>query len=90
MTSENISRIPAIRLYHNNPPSHHNISGIVDYCTLMSAAGMPSENRYTTKEILDLIASHKLLNFIPGDLNLDSNSGYFLLGEIVNRFPVNH
>jgi CubicO group peptidase (beta-lactamase class C family) len=63
----------------------HNTSGIVDYCTLMSEAGMPLENHYTRKEILDLIARQKVLNFVPGDLYLEGNSGYFLLGEIVNR-----
>jgi CubicO group peptidase (beta-lactamase class C family) len=63
----------------------HHTSGIRDYCELMYLAAMPFENDYPEAQIIELIARQKALNFIPGDKHLYSNSGYFLLGEIVKR-----
>jgi CubicO group peptidase (beta-lactamase class C family) len=63
----------------------HHTSGIRDYCGLMYLAGMPFENDYPEAQIIELIARQKALNFKPGDEHLYSNSGYFLLGEIVQR-----
>jgi len=51
----------------------------------MEVAGMPYENVYSNEEILALIAHQKNLNFEPGTEYSYSNSGYFLLGEIVKR-----
>lgn len=61
----------------------HHTSGLRDYLTLQSIAG-----RYggtTDEEIVALLARQKALNFEPGDRYLYSNSGYFLLSEIVER-----
>jgi CubicO group peptidase (beta-lactamase class C family) len=63
----------------------HHTSGIRDYLTLMELASMRSENDYPDDEIIGLIARQKELNFKPGDEHLYSNSGYFLLAEIVKR-----
>jgi CubicO group peptidase (beta-lactamase class C family) len=63
----------------------HHTSGIRDYLVLMELAGMRFENDYPDDEIIGLIARQKELNFKPGDEYLYSNSGYFLLAEIVKR-----
>lgn len=63
----------------------HHTSGIRDYLGLMSLAGMNFANDYPEAEIVELIARQKALNFKPGAEHLYSNSGYFLLGEIVRR-----
>ncbi len=63
----------------------HHTSGIRDYLGLMLLAGMPFENDYQEDEVVALIARQKELNFKPGDEHLYSNSGYFLLAEIVRR-----
>jgi CubicO group peptidase (beta-lactamase class C family) len=63
----------------------HHTSGIRDYLVLMELAGMPFANDYPEAQIIELIARQKALNFKPGEEHLYSNSGYFLLGEIVKR-----
>lgn len=63
----------------------HHTSGIRDYLTLMYFIGMRFENDYPDDEIVGLIARQKELNFKPGDEHSYSNSGYFLLAEIVKR-----
>jgi len=63
----------------------HHTSGVRDYLGLMYMAGMSFANDYPEPEIIELIARQKELNFKPGDEHLYSNSGYFLLGEIVKR-----
>ena len=63
----------------------HHTSGVRDYIVLMSLAGNRSEDFYTNQEVLDAISRQRGLNFPPGSEFLYSNSGYFLLGEIVAR-----
>lgn len=63
----------------------HHTSGIRDYLTLMSLAGMPYENVLTEENTIALIARQRELNFKPGEEYLYSNSGYFLLSVIVKR-----
>ncbi len=63
----------------------HHTSGVRDYIVLMSLAGNRSEDFYTNQEVLDAIVRQRELNFSPGSEFLYSNSGYFLLGEIVAR-----
>ncbi len=63
----------------------HHTSGIRDYLTLMALAGLPTTNDYPDEQVLDLIARQRELNFEPGSEFLYSNSGYFLLAEIVKR-----
>jgi CubicO group peptidase (beta-lactamase class C family) len=80
--------LPEIPAYQNPITiSHliHHTSGLRDYLTLMSIAGMRDDDYYTDAEVLDLLARQKELNFKPGEQFLYSNSGYFLLGQIVKR-----
>ncbi len=63
----------------------HHTSGIRDVYVLMALAGLPLENIFSDSEAIALIARQKALNFRPGDEYLYSNSGYFLLGQIVKR-----
>jgi CubicO group peptidase (beta-lactamase class C family) len=63
----------------------HHTSGIRDIYGLMSLGGLRLEDVYSDSEAVALIARQKELNFKPGDDYLYSNSGYFLLGQIVKR-----
>ena len=63
----------------------HHTSGIRDYLTLASIAALPDDHFYTPEDSVELIARQKGLNFLPGEEHLYSNSGYFLMGEIVKR-----
>lgn len=63
----------------------HHTSGIRDYLTLWRIAGVRDEDFFTDPEVVAMLARQKELNFKPGDEFLYSNSGYFLLSEIVRR-----
>jgi CubicO group peptidase (beta-lactamase class C family) len=60
-------------------------SGIRDYLGLMFLAGKRDDDFYTEEEALRMIGRQQRLNFTPGDEFLYSNSGYFLLSQIVAR-----
>ena len=63
----------------------HHSSGIRDYLTLMSLAGKSDDDFYTDEDVVVMLARQRELNFNPGDRFLYSNSGYFLLSQIVKR-----
>ncbi len=63
----------------------HHTSGLRDYLGLLRLSGRPAEDIVTDQEIVDLIVRQKALNFAPGSQYLYSNSGYFLLAEILKR-----
>jgi CubicO group peptidase (beta-lactamase class C family) len=64
----------------------HHTSGLRDYLGLMMGLGAGRvENVMSDDEIVALIARQKGLNFRPGTEYSYSNSGYFLLGQIVKR-----
>src|SRR6267143_6606714 len=63
----------------------HHTSGLRDYLTLMALAGMRDDDHYVDGEVMTLLARQKELNFKPGSECLYSNSGYFLLSQIVKR-----
>jgi len=63
----------------------HHTSGIRDYIDLLSMAGVQEEEVATDADALAIIARQKALNFTPGQRFLYSNSGYFLLSQIVKR-----
>ncbi len=63
----------------------HHTSGIRDYLTLWRIAGERNDDFFIDPEVVALIARQKELNFKPGEEFLYSNSGYFLLSEIVKR-----
>jgi CubicO group peptidase (beta-lactamase class C family) len=60
-------------------------SGLRDYLTLMALRGERDDDYYVDAEVMDLLARQKQLNLKPGDQWLYSNSGYFLLSQIVKR-----
>jgi CubicO group peptidase (beta-lactamase class C family) len=63
----------------------HHTSGIRDYLGLANLSGRNLEDVFTDDEVLELIANQRAPNFLAGDEYLYSNSGYFLLAEIVER-----
>jgi CubicO group peptidase (beta-lactamase class C family) len=63
----------------------HHTSGLRDYIGLLILAGADMAGRTTAKQALDAIVRQKALNFEPGTEHLYSNSGYFLLSQIVER-----
>ena len=65
----------------------HHTSGIREYLTLVELIGKPEGSGfgYTTQELVDLLARQQELNFSPGDRFSYTNSGYFLLAEIITR-----
>jgi CubicO group peptidase (beta-lactamase class C family) len=63
----------------------HHTSGIRDVYGIMAIAGLRMEDVFSDSEAVALIARQKALNFKPGDQYLYSNSGYFLLAQIVRR-----
>ncbi len=63
----------------------HHTSGIRDFWALVDAAGMRPDDGYTVADILTLASRQKHLNFEPGAEYNYSNTGYVLLGVIVQR-----
>jgi hypothetical protein len=60
-------------------------SGLRDYLELFWLGGTHWKDVTTSQDALDAIVRQKALNFEPGDEYLYSNSGFFLLSEIVKR-----
>ena len=60
-------------------------SGLRDYLTLWALAGMKTENWTTQADAVRLVARQRRGNFPAGAEWLYSNTGYLLLGEIVQR-----
>ena len=64
----------------------HHTSGIRDYEDLQLLKGELSDQGYhTNKDLLELIAAQKGLDFPPGEKFQYSNSGYMLLSVILER-----
>jgi CubicO group peptidase (beta-lactamase class C family) len=63
----------------------HHTSGIRDVYGIMAMAGLRMEDVFSDSEAVALIARQKALNFKPGDAHLYSNSGYFLMAQLVRR-----
>ena len=63
----------------------HHTSGLRDYLVLFSLAGVPSEDWTDASDALAMLSRQKGLNFDPGAEYLYSNSGYFLLSQVVER-----
>lgn len=63
----------------------HHTSGIKDYVMLMNLSGNDIWSEKSMDKVYKLLASQQTLNFRPGSQFSYSNSGYFLLGEIIRR-----
>ncbi|MDA9774133.1 beta-lactamase family protein [Saprospiraceae bacterium] len=60
-------------------------SGIRDYLTISWLKGLGDNDYYEDKDVMKWLINQRELNFDPGDQFLYSNSGYWLLGQIVNK-----
>jgi CubicO group peptidase (beta-lactamase class C family) len=63
----------------------HHTSGLRDYSTLWLMAGQQDSDAHTAELTLDLLARQRELNFSPGTDCSYTNSGYFLLGIVLER-----
>lgn len=64
----------------------HHTSGLRDYNALLELAGFDAESDCPTNdEALGVICRQKKLNYTPGEEYSYTNTGYFLLGKIVER-----
>lgn len=65
----------------------YHTSGIREYLTLVDLMGKPEGSGYiyTPNELVRTLSRQKELNFKPGEMFSYSNSGYFLLSEIVKK-----
>lgn len=63
----------------------HHTSGVRDYLSLLRLAGVRDDEVVTSRDVLDLLVRQSGLTSLPGQRFLYSNSGYFLLAEVVAR-----
>ena len=63
----------------------HHTSGIRDFWTLVQAADMRNDDGYAVGDVLQLASRQRHLNFDPGAEYNYSNTGYVLLGIVVQR-----
>ena len=63
----------------------HHTSGLRDYLSLMALAGVPFEDIASADWVLELIARQQATSFVPGEEYQYSNSGYFLMGQLIER-----
>lgn len=63
----------------------HHTSGLRDWVGLVKLSGRYMGDTITDDYLLRLISSQQELNFPPGEQFLYSNSGYFLLAQVVSR-----
>ncbi|TDR16370.1 serine hydrolase domain-containing protein [Marinicella litoralis] len=60
-------------------------SGVRDYLTLSFLKGLTDEDYYEDKDVMQWLTNQTALNFAPGEEYIYSNSGYWLLGQIVKQ-----
>ncbi len=60
-------------------------SGIRDYLMISYLKGFREDDYYTDNDVMNWLTNQSDLNFNPGDEFLYSNSGYWLLGQIVKK-----
>jgi CubicO group peptidase (beta-lactamase class C family) len=68
----------------------YHTSGLRDYCGLLELAGFrPGLDSTNASEALDIICKQKRLNYPPGEEYYYTNTGYFFLGQLVERVSGN-
>ena len=80
--------LPDLPIYERPITVRHlllHTSGLRDYLTLWSLAGVRTESWTTQREAVALVERQRATNFPAGDEWLYSNTGYLLLAEIVQR-----
>jgi len=60
-------------------------SGIRDYLQISYLKGLSDDDFYTDQDVMQWLVNQTDLNFPPGEEHLYSNSGYWLLGQIVQK-----
>lgn len=60
-------------------------SGIRDYFTLADLKGLRADDYFDDDDLMHWLESQQSLNFKPGEEFSYTNSGYWLLGQIVNK-----
>ena len=63
----------------------HHTSGYRDYLTLMDLAGKRDADYYTDEDLLEMLSRQRQLNFMPSSRYTYSNTGYWLLSQLVKR-----
>ncbi|HWM94784.1 MAG TPA: serine hydrolase domain-containing protein [Thermoanaerobaculia bacterium] len=63
----------------------HHTGGVRDYLFLRSLAGHPELKPVKPREVIDLLARQKGLDFPPGERHSYTNSGYVLLAAVVEK-----
>jgi CubicO group peptidase (beta-lactamase class C family) len=77
-----LARLPeVVRIFH----LVHHTSGIRDKYALGTIGSLPEDAYATDRGTMRLLAGQRSLNFAPGSRFMYSNSGYFLLAQVVGR-----
>jgi CubicO group peptidase (beta-lactamase class C family) len=63
----------------------HHTSGVRDYFNLKELKGFRTDDYYDDAEVMGWLTAQPSLNFNPGEEFLYSNSGYWLLAQIVQK-----
>jgi CubicO group peptidase (beta-lactamase class C family) len=63
----------------------HHTSGLRDWWELVGLAGLRYDDTYTVPDVLTMTARQRGLNFTPGERYVYSNTGYIVLGLVVQR-----
>jgi CubicO group peptidase (beta-lactamase class C family) len=80
--------IPELPAFHQSITIEqlvYHTSGLRDYTELIEWSDQRIEHIHTDSSILALVRRQKALNYEPGEKHAYSNTGYFLMGVIVQR-----
>lgn len=87
--ADNLSNyFPEFPDYANDITVRHllnHTSGVRDYLTLAYLTGYGDDDFYTDEDVMKHLVNQQELNFSPGSEFLYSNSGYWLLGQVVKQ-----